>query len=62
LSTLNLKTRFVAGAPVGVGSFKPRKKKKGNFIWHELSFSFNQAMNILGGWESYNTRALKKCK
>jgi hypothetical protein len=52
----------VVGAPAGVGSFKPRKKKRGNFIWQELFFSFNQAMNILGGWESYNTPALKKCK
>jgi hypothetical protein len=54
--------RFVAGAPVGVGSFKPRKKKGGNFIWHEFFFPFNQVMNILGGPESYNTPALKKCK
>jgi hypothetical protein len=59
---LNPKTRFVAGAPVGVGSFKPKEKKKGNFIWQEFFFPFNQAMNILGGQESYNTPTLKKCK
>jgi hypothetical protein len=52
LSTLNPKTRIVASAPVGVGSFKPMKKKGGgNFIWHEFFFLFNQAMNILGGQE-----------
>jgi hypothetical protein len=51
----------VVGAPVGVTSFKPMKKK-GNFIWQEFFFPFNQAMNILGGQESYNTHALKKCK
>jgi hypothetical protein len=49
----------VAGAPMGVGSLKP-KKKKGNFIWHEFFFLFNQSMNILGGRESYNTLVLKK--
>jgi hypothetical protein len=36
---------------VGVGSLKPMKKEGGNFIWHELFFLFNQAMNILGGQE-----------
>jgi len=52
----------VACAPTGVGSFKPRKKKKGKFIWQEFFFPFNQAINIFGGRESYNTPALKKCK
>jgi len=50
----------VAGAPVGVGSLKPRKKKK--FYMARIFFLFNQAMNILGGQESYNTHALEKCK
>jgi len=51
----------VVGAPMGDGSLKPRKKK-GSFIWHGFFFLFNQAMNILGGHESYNTHVLKKCK
>jgi hypothetical protein len=50
----------VTGAPMGVGSLKPRKKKRVNFIWHEFFFMFNQAMNILGGQESYNTPTPKK--
>jgi hypothetical protein len=45
---------------VGVGSFKPGKQKKpGNFIRHDFLFPFNEAMNILGGHESYNTPAKK---
>ncbi len=53
--------RFVDGALVGVGSFKPGKPKKnlGNFIRHDFLFPFNQAMNILGGHKSYNTPAKK---
>jgi len=52
--------RFVDGAPVGVGSFKPGKQKKPrNFIRHDFFFPFNQAMNILGGHESYNTPVKK---
>jgi len=48
----------VDGALVGVRSFKPRKKKNpGNFIRHDFLFPFNQAMNVLGGHESYNTPA-----
>jgi hypothetical protein len=49
LSTLNPEARFVDGAVVGVGSFKPGKQKKnpGNFIKHDFLFPFNQAMNIL---------------
>jgi hypothetical protein len=57
----NPKTRFVDGALVGAGSLKPRKKK-GNFIRHEIFFPFNQAMNILGRHESYNTPTLKEYK
>jgi hypothetical protein len=38
----NPKTRFLDGALVGVGSFKPIKKR-------EILFLFNQAMNILEG-------------
>jgi hypothetical protein len=60
LSALNPKTRFVDGALVGVGSFKPEKQKKpGNFIRPDFFFPFNQAMNILGGHESYNTPVKK---
>jgi hypothetical protein len=49
LPTLNPEARFVDGAVVGVGSFKPGKQKKnpGNFIRHDFLFPFNQAMNIL---------------
>jgi hypothetical protein len=50
----------VDGALVGARSLKPRKKK-GNFIRHEIFFSFNQVMNILGRHEPYNT-TLKECK
>ncbi len=58
MSTLNPKTRFVDGALVGVRSFKPEKKKNpGNFIRHDFLFPFNQAMNVLGGHDSYNTPA-----
>jgi hypothetical protein len=50
----------VDGALVGVGSFKHWKQKKpGNFIRHDFLFPFNEAMNILGGHESYNTPAKK---
>ncbi len=48
------------GALVGVRSFKPGKKK-GNFLWHEFFFPFNQAMNNLRGHGSYNILNLKKC-
>jgi hypothetical protein len=37
-------------------------EKKGNFIKHKFFFLFNQAMNILGGHEFYNTPTLKECK
>jgi len=48
----------VDGALVGVRSFKPGEKKNpGNFIRHDFLFPFNQAMNVLGGHESYNTLA-----
>jgi hypothetical protein len=49
---LNPKTRFVACVPMGVGSFKPMKKKGGTFYMARIYFFlFNQAMNILGGQE-----------
>jgi hypothetical protein len=35
------------------------KKNPGNFIRHDFIFPFDQAMNILGGHESYNTPAKK---
>jgi hypothetical protein len=35
------------------------KKNPRNFIRHDFLFPFNQAMNILGGHESYNTPAKK---
>ncbi len=35
---LNPKTRFVAGAPAGVGSFKPRKIKGGKFYMARIFF------------------------
>jgi hypothetical protein len=50
----------VDGPLVSVGSFKPGKQKKPrNFIRQDFFFPFNQAMNILGGHESYNTPAKK---
>jgi hypothetical protein len=50
----------VDGALLGVQSFKPGiKKNLGNFIKHDFLFPFNQAMNVLGGHESYNTPAKK---
>jgi hypothetical protein len=53
----------VAAAPVGVGSFTPRKiKGLENLYGTNFFFLFNQAMNILGGQESYNTPTLKRCK
>jgi hypothetical protein len=44
---------------LGHSSLGNKKKNPGNFIRHDFLFPFNQAMNILGGLESYNTPAKK---